>query len=164
MSRLPLFMTVHVGFYEKPCWQVEHVMSPQLFYRALPCLLDEGAVLYFSSFGKRDESTAFLDNHLAPSHLIEPVELHASSEPAVWSGHFLYTRSMQKDLEAYFGVWNTPMADNIVCYHRGNLLLWFHDALTGGDLHLADSFTKDQVAKFCAAMSPPFALLPCCPS
>jgi hypothetical protein len=154
-----LFMTLHVGFYEKRCWQVEQVLSPELFYHALPCILEEGAVIFFSSYGERDDSTEFLDNHLAPSHLIEPVELYASSESALWSAHCLYTQAMQKDLKTYFQAWNTPMADNIVCYHRGKLLLWFHDALTGGDLQLADSFSKDQVARFCAAMSPPFELI-----
>lgn len=153
-------MTTHVGFYEMRYWKIEHVLSPQLFYSALPTILEEGAVFYFSSFSQREESTEFLNNHLAPSHLIEPVETYASSEPARWSGHFLYTSAMQKDLETYFGEWNTPVADNIVCYHRGKLLLWFHDALAWGDLQLADSFTKEQVSKFCAAMSPTFELMP----
>ncbi len=152
---------MHVGFYEERYWKVDHVLSPELFYLALPCILEEGTVIYFNSFSEREESVEFLDQHRAPAHLIEPVETEASSEPFAWSRHCLYTPAMQKGLADSFGVWNTPMADNIVCYCRGELLLWFHDALTGGELQLAERYTQEEVARFCAAMSPRFeAVMP----
>ena len=152
---------MHMGFYDERCWRVDHVLSPELFYLALPCILEEGTVIYFNSFSERKDSVEFLDPHLAPAHLIEPVETEASSEPFAWSRHCLYTPAMQKGLADSFAAWNATIADNIVCYRRGELLLWFHDALAGGELHLAARYTKDEVAQFCAAMSPRFeAVLP----
>jgi len=147
---------MHHGFYERACCQVDHILSPVLFYQALPCVLEEASVIFLCSYMPRDESVAFLDKHLAPEHLIEPVALYASSEPASWSAHCLYTQAMQKDLEAYFADWNTPIADNIVCYRQGKLLLWFHDAFTGGELLLSSDYDQNKIATFCTAMRPTF--------
>lgn len=149
-------LRMHVGFYERACWQVSHVLSPFLFYQALPCVLKEGSVIFLSSYVPLDESVTFLNKHQAPEHLIEPVALYASSEPASWSAHCLYTQAMQKDLEAYFADWNTPIADNIVCYRQGELLLWFHDAFTGGVLQLSSGYDQNQITTFCTAMRPTF--------
>lgn len=147
---------MHIGFYERACWQVDHILSPFLFYQALPHVLDEGSVIFLSSYTARDESVEFLDKHQAPEHLIEPVALYASSEPAAWSAHCLYTQAMQKNMDAYFAEWNSPIADNIVCYRQGELLLWFHDAFTGGELLLSSVYDQDQITTFCTAMLPTF--------
>lgn len=149
---------MHTGFHDGLHWTVDHVLAPELFYRALPILLDEEAVIYFDARIERDESASFLHMHLAPEHLRETVVPTASSHPPWWTGHYWYSPALQKDLNTYFEKWNSPIADNLACYRRGELLLWFHDAFAGGDLQLAGTFAETRVSQFCSAMAPVFRL------
>jgi hypothetical protein len=145
---------MHTGFHNSPHWKVDHVLSPQLFYLSLNHLISDGAVICFHSTYPRDESTSFLDRHLACSDLLENVSPEIPLQSTNWSGHYLYSGSFSKDLEAYFAQWNHPIADNIACYSKGELLLWFHDAFSWGELQLTAKYTPAKVSQFCAAMAP----------
>ena len=145
---------MHIGFHNTSYWKVDHVLSPKLFYLSLDRIISENMVICFHSTYPRDESTSFLDKHVVPSNLRENVSPDISSHSVIWSGHYLYTDSFHKDLEAYFNNWNSPIADNVACYSQGNLLLWFHDAFSWGELQLRATYTSAEISQFCLAMAP----------
>lgn len=147
---------MHIGFYDSCYWRIQHVLSPKLFFLALSDILPDDAVIYLDAKSSRDKSLRFLDKYKAEDSLVEKVASNISSKVSVWTGHFLINKNLKQAFRRHFIKWNFAIADDIVCYRRGELLLWFHDAFSGGDLHISGSYSKNEIAGFCLAMAPVF--------
>ena len=144
---------MHIGFYEKPHWEVSYLISFRFFLEALPELVGRGATLYLESYEDREEWLPYFQKHRATPETVESVALAGSLQPT-WVEHIALTDRFIAETEKFYLEWHSPMADHVHCYRDGKLLFWFHDAFTGGNMRISPEIPEEKVARFCKALAP----------
>lgn len=142
---------MHIGFDEQPRWTVEWITSARFFVPALLRIMPTGAVLYLESYAPREEFIPFIQQHRCDPAKREDVY---EASPPCWTEHLQFDNSLVHAFERFFHRWNSPYADHVHGYHQGELIFWFHDAFSGGDMHVSGKIDAERVQLFCADLAP----------
>jgi hypothetical protein len=147
-------ISMHIGFDERPRWVIEWITSPRFFVSALRNIMPKGSVVYLESYKARTEFLPFVQAYRCSAESRETVFEGCSDPRPTWTEHLTFGDDLINAFEYFFARWNFSYAEHVHGYHAGQLIFWFHDAFTGGDMHICSEVDANQVEAFCADLAP----------
>jgi len=134
-------------------WSISRISNKCIFFKNLDLIIPFGSVLYFASHKKNFELSRCLQGFL-------PKEINGDIDSNIWEVHAVFNENLKGVLDHLFwedaGVLNF---DHVHCYHHDEMLFWFHDGFTGGELVVSPNVSGEKIRKFCYKIGSQFELL-----
>jgi len=124
------------------------------FFRSLPELVGEGAVLYLEGTRIDEGAAAYLSQRQAPHAQTVP---RSTLWPRPQCFHMPATEACLDGLASLSAArGGDPTADHVTVYRDGRMLLTWYDAFCGDEVYLSKEIAESAVAAFCERVGSTF--------
>jgi len=141
-----------VHLYARQHWQVSYVNDAARFFWSLSTIVPYGSILSFEGYEPARKFRLFLRAHAAE----KPVEY--LTDDRVWIEQVRFTSAFAECFVSFqHDHFKSVKFEHLHGFSKTNqMLFWFHDAFTGGDLALARTISASRLRRFCLKLGPQY--------